>query len=254
MAESPVVRLQRGFGRILDEARGQSRRPVTDYQRETARETGVALDLMSEAAGAGSAMTDEQRIFLAQSAAGMRARETVLLGIPNRSVAEESELQMIRREMARIEGRPVLEPRQEAPGRIRALLGPIAASPVLAILAHPVTWIVLGLGLIGVQTARLNNAKADLAEARDQVEQIEGERDAWKDRAEAYGQAVADARELARQTADALEAERARAARAAALERRRQRDVQSVLTGSPEPPAWSLRDDETIPPGPAAGN
>lgn len=253
MAEPPIARFGHALARILNKVQ-QGRRHVTDHQRETARETGVALDLMAEAAGAGADTTDEQRIFLAQSAVGMRAREAVLVGIPNRSVTEETELQMIRREMARIEGRPVLEPRQESSGGMRGLLGPLAATPALTILAHPVTWIVIGLGFIGIQTARLNSVKNDLAEAREQVDQIEGERDAWKDRAEAYGQAVADARQLARETADALEAERARAARAAAQERRRQRDVQNVLTDSPEPPAWSLRDDETVPIGPAPGN
>lgn len=235
------------------------RRPETEHQRETARETGVALGLMHEAQGAGADATDEQRIFLAGAAAGMRAREAVLLGVPNRSQIEETELQMIRREMARLEGRedpagqrPRLVPRA-AVAATQRILGPIAASPLIAILAHPLTWIAVGLAALGIQTARLNNAKDDLREAREQAAQAVEDRDAWKGRAEAYATAVADARAVALATAEALEAERARAARAAALERRRQRDVQNVITGGSEPPAWSLRDDGDSP-GPAAGN
>ena len=67
--------------------------------------------------------------------------------------------------------------------------------------------------------------------------------EAWQARSEEYRQALVDAANVARFAADALEAERAAQARAAARERRRNRDIQDVLTGSPEPPAWRLRDD-----------
>ena len=57
-------------------------------------------------------------------------------------------------------------------------------------------------------------------------------------------EALVAAQQLTRATADALTSEREARARAAARERRRVREIQNVLTGAPEPPAWRLRDDE----------
>jgi hypothetical protein len=102
-----LARFERGFRRMgawaLDPL--QRRRRVTEGQEVTAQETRTMLGLMAQANSAGAAMTDEQRLMMIQAAPGMRAREAVLLSIPNRSSVEENELHMIRREMAALEGR-----------------------------------------------------------------------------------------------------------------------------------------------------
>lgn len=132
-----------------------------------------------------------------------------------------------------------------------AALGPVGGGVgILGLLGGVRPWMLWSGALAsvfawsGIQTARLNHAKADLNEARDAVETLEQQRDDWKERATQYAQAVTDAREIATQNAQQLEAERRRQARAAETERRRQRELQGVLTNSGEPPAWSLRDDE----------
>lgn len=241
------VRIGQGIGARFDRLRG--RRTVTAHQQETARETGAMLGLMAEANSAGAAMSDEQRLLMIRAAPGMRAREAVLLGIANRSVVEENELHMIRREMARIEGR-------DAPAgwvstgkaRVTGFLAPLAAIGGVRLWMIFAGLFALSGGATAIQTARLNHAKNDLAEARHTAQENYEAAQRWEERAHAYEQATADAAQAARTTAAALEAERQRARRAAARERRRQNEVQSVLTGGP-PPAWSLRDDAPQPGG-----
>lgn len=249
MTTAPVLaRFHRGFERIGGQIAGtwhrlRGRRTVTAHQQETARETGAMLGLMAEANSAGAAMSDEQRMLLIRAAPGMRAREAVLLGIANRSVVEENELHMIRREMARIEGR-------DAPAgwvstgraRVTGFLTPLAAIGGLRLWMVFAGLFALTGGATAIQTARLNHAKDELTEARRTARENYEAAQRWEERAHAYEQATADAAQAARTTAAALEAERQRARRAAARERRRQNEVQSVLTGG-DPPAWRLRDD-----------
>lgn len=142
---------------------------------------------------------------------------------------------------------------------------PAPAAPVrflgsgVASLVPAIPWII-GIGLIasvtGWGSAVWNGWKVDRLENR--VERLTEQRDAPCTAAEMRGQttrascsalsrahsALAEAGEITRATAAALEAERAATARARARERRRVRDIQNVLAGSPEPPAWRLRDDE----------
>lgn len=243
LLDDTASRVRRGFERTL--RRG---RPVTPYQTDTARETRVGLQLMAEATAAAGAMTDEQRMFLATSAPGMRRREAVLLAIPNRSMVEENELQMIRREMAKIEGRdaaPVLVRRAQpwAPQGFLAPLGALAGVRLWMVLAAG--WALTG-GALAVQSALKERIEDQRDQAREDLAQATAERDAWRERSEQYAQAVTDAREAAQQTAAALDAERRRVARAAARERRRNAEIANVLSGG-EPPAWSLRDDESVP-------
>lgn len=239
-----LARLKRGFLRLWGRAVAWvrdplgKRRTVTEGHQVNAQETATMLGLMADANAAGADMTDEQRLLLIQAAPGMRAREAVLLGIPNRSLVEENELHMIRREMARMEGRT-------------APVGPrrfFAAPALLGGLQPWMIWtgaVVLLLGALGIQTGRLESAKANLREARAEAQQAHEAAESWRERTEQYAQAVTDARETARMSAEALTAEREARARAARAERRRQREIQDVLANSPEPPAWSLRDDGT---------
>ena len=233
-----LARFERGFRRMgawaLDPL--QRRRRVTEGQEVTAQETRTMLGLMAQANAAGGAMTDEQRLMLIQAAPGMRAREAVLLSIPNRSSVEENELHMIRREMAALEGRDV-QPRRLLP-----------ALPAVAGIAVRPWMLWAGALLISLTWGLYSDIRAGRAELqRDEAERLavtNRERaEAWQERAENYRVALIDAAQVARHAADALEAERERQARAAARERRRNREIQDVLSGSPDAPDWRLRDD-----------
>lgn len=209
------------------------RRPVTEGQRETARETGVMLGMMAQAQAAPE-MTDEQRILLIQAAPGMRAREAVLLSIPNRSVVEENELHMIRREMARIEGR------DEAPApqtQARGFLGAAVAAPGVGLLMNPMVWAAAaGVGLFGwgawngVQADRFkaerNEARAELASVERDLIAANAERDMLRDAAQ-----QADAQ--SQQAAQTIEAERARRLRAEREARRIRDAMEQARAGGP---------------------
>lgn len=233
-----LARFERGFRRMgawaLDPL--QRRRRVTEGQEVTAQETRTMLGLMAQANSAGAAMTDEQRLMMIQAAPGMRAREAVLLSIPNRSSVEENELHMIRREMAALEGRDV-QPRRFLPA-LPAVAG-FALRPWMlwaGALLISLTW-----GLYSDIRAGRAELRADEAERLARTNYERAER--WQSTANEYREALIDAANVANQAAIALEAERERQARAAARERRRNREIQDVIAGSPEPPAWSLRDD-----------
>ena len=244
-----LARLRRGFGRIRagiarrwDRLRG--RRPVTEGHINQERETRTSLGLMAQAAGAADP-TPEQAIFLSQSIHGMRQRVAYLRGsVPNRSLAEERELVTIEAWLKAHEqgdAPPGWEARPQA--RPMAFLGPLAAVGGLRL------WMVFaGLfafagGATAIQTARLNHAKGDLAETRADLAMTERALTEARATAQELARAVQAADALSHQTAANLQAERDRRARAAAIERRRQREIQDVLTGR-EPPAWRLRDDE----------
>lgn len=252
-----LARLRRGFVRIGERVKARwdrlrGRRQVTAYQEETARETGAMLGLMAEANSAGAAMSDEQRLLMIRAAPGMRAREAMLLSIPNRSVVEENELHMIRREMAALEGRDapagwVSRPRAAVTG----FLAPLAAMGGLRLWMVFAGLFALSGGAFAIQGAVLKHTAHERDEARHTARQNYEAAQRWEERAHAYEQATADAAAAARTTAAALETERRRAARAAARERVRQHEVQNVLTGG-DAPAWRLRDDAPEPGG-AAG-
>lgn len=220
------------------------RREGTPGQIDQERETAVSLGLMADAKAAGAEMTDEQAIFLSSSMEGMRNRISVLLGVPDRSLAQDRELVMIQRELARLEGRsdaPVLVPREEAQTGPKRFLGAVAGLQLWHALA--IGWAVT-FGLLGVQSARLASAKGDLTEALEVAEANQRAAARWELAAEEYREGLVDAANVARQAADALQDEREEQARRAARERRRNREIANVLTDSPEPPNWSLRESE----------
>lgn len=240
---------------LLDRARSLlKRRPAsTEGHTETARETGVALGLMAQAADAAEP-TPEQQIFLSQAEHGMRERLSMLLGIPHRSLAQEREKLAIEQWLAR--GSPQ-EPVQ-APRRIKALLSPSGLATSLASMAPLLPWIIGGTLLFTVTgwgTSIWNGWRVGNLERR--VEILTDERDAPCTATEVAGHttraacrslahandALAQAGDLTRQVAADLTAERTRNAAAAARERRRNREIANVLTHSPDPPSWSLRDD-----------
>lgn len=135
-----------------------------------------------------------------------------------------------------------------------SLFGPVGAvaSPWAGILASPMTWAVLAFAVpasvAAVQTARLEHAKHDLADAQRTARQNAQAAASWRERADAYAHATEDAQAAARITTNTLEAERARARAAAARERRRQDELRQVDSGG-APPSWerSLRGDAATP-------
>jgi len=222
------------------------RRPVTTGHQETARETGVMLGLMADANAAGPEMTDEQRILLINAAPGMRAREAVLLNIPNRSTVEENELHMIRREMAKLEGREQAAPAQP---QIRGFLGPLAPAGVAIGMVRPwMLWTgaIAAVGVWGayndVRAGRLENerneARATIGTLEREVMEASAQRDALAD-------AVASADAQSQQAAQTIEAERARRLRAE-REARRIRDAmdQARAGGNVDYGFGGVRDDQ----------
>jgi hypothetical protein len=221
---------------------------------EQLRETQVALSLMANATND----PDQQRMAT-DIEDGSEKRLKKLLERPILTLEEKRERDAIQAALAeRRRSFDLPTPAVDAPpaqtqvrgimGAPRRFFGSVATIgggwQVWAI-AAAIT--LSGWGTAAVQAAIKERIEDQRDAARDAIEDIEEQRDDWKRRAEAYAQAVADARQAAQQSAAALEAERAAQARAAARERRRQREVQNVLANSPEPPAWSLRDDESVP-------
>lgn len=205
------------------------------------RETEVSLSLMASATG------EEQARMATDIEHGAEERLTVLLDKPRLSIAEKRERDAIQAALAArrqaFDAGPVLAPR-EGPTLPARFLGAAAGIQLWQVLAGVILVLLAGLG---VQTARLESAKADLKETQRLATSNARAAAEWEERAELYEQALGDAREAARQAAADLERQRAIAARAARAEQRRQRDIQNVLANSPEPPAWSLRDPGTDP-------
>lgn len=245
-----LARLRRGYARMWAWCvQKVTRRPrATEGHLDQEAQTNTSLGLMAQAAAAGADMTPEQQIFLSQSEHGMRERLSVLLGIPHRSLAQEREKVAIEAWLARGASSAPQALMAEPPGFL---------ARIMASLIPFFPYILIGgllLSVTGWGGTLINGWRADRAEhQRDRFREIaDNNYRQWEiqhrlaaDRLEA----LTAAQQLSQATADALTAEREARARAAARERRRQREIANVLTASPEPPAWRLRDDQ-----PAAGS
>ena len=204
------------------------------------RERRVSLSMM---AGADPENPDQQRMA-SEIEHDAEARLTVLLGKPQLTLEEKRERDAIQTALqqrrAGFGDAPVLVARTGAwtPPRFLGALGGVQLWQALA-----VGWAVT-FGLLGVQTARVASLKGHEREMRQDLREAQNTIDHYQQREAQYDAALQSARVQATETADALERERSRAARAAAAERRRQREIQDVLAHSPEPPAWSLRNNE----------
>lgn len=233
MIESLVEKVAQGWARNFAP---QALRLANEARVEGA----TALYAADQASAEGDIQTAKQR-------AAWITQIQRLEGIYNRDLAQGLLLQQLRRNVRELDrteqnfAGPAPTPRM---GFLGAALG--AAGPLSMV--RP--WMLWGGALAsvfawgGIQTARLNHAKHDLTQARDDLNTAQEQREAWKQRSEQYAQAVADAREVSRISTAQLEAERRRAARASDLERRRQREIQAILANSGDAPAWRLRDDE----------
>jgi hypothetical protein len=240
-----LARLERGFRRMgswtlarVTGARGYRFEGEQEAHAEQARETEITLGLM-----AGASPDDPDQVRMASEIEhGAENRLTVLLGKARLTMEEKGERDAIQAAIsARRQGFAVVG----APAQPRRFL---PALPAIAGFALRPWMLWAGALLMALTWGLYSDIRAGRAElARDEAESLARtnyERaEAWQRTANEYRQAVIDAANVARMAADALDAERAAQARAAARERRRNRDIQDVLTGSPEPPAWRLRDD-----------
>ncbi len=226
------------------------RRHVTEGQEVTAQETRTMLGLMADANAAGASMTDEQRLMLIQAAPGMRAREAVLLGIPNRSTVEENELHMIRREMAALEGRPVVQPQRFLPA-IPAVAG-FAVRP----------WMLWGGALAavalwgGYNDVRAGRAENQRDEARADLERVRDDLAVTMTLNQRLSQTVAAAGRDAAETAATFEAERARRLAAEREARRIRNEMERARAGagSVDYGFGSVRDTGAGSPGAGGGD
>lgn len=240
-----LERFGRGFRRMgrwtvarVTGARGYRFEGEQEAHAELARETTISLGLMAAAD-----QNDPDQIRMASEIEhGAENRLTVLLGKARLTMEEKGERDAIQAAIsARRQGFAAVG----APAQPRRFL---PALPAIAGFALRPWTLWAGALLMALTWGLYSDIRAGRAELqRDEAESLARanyERaEAWQARSEEYRQALVDAANVARFAADALEAERAAQARAAARERRRNRDIQDVLTGSPEPPAWRLRDD-----------
>lgn len=241
LKEAPA-RIARGWQRTFDRPEG------SEGQLAQERETAVSLGLMAQAAAAGPDMTDQQAIFLSASQRGMRDRVAVLLGIPHRSLAQDRELVMIQRELARIEGRaaPPALVRREGVGAL-GFLPAVSAIGMLGAVRPWMLWsaaVGLSMGFGAIQSARLENAKGDLREARGDVQRLERETAALSVERDLLADAARQAAAQSQATAQTIEQERARRLRAE-REARRIRDAmeQARAGGSVDYGFGGVRDD-----------
>jgi hypothetical protein len=243
-----LARLARGATRLYWEtpkrlilgARGYRFDGEQEAHAEQLRETQVSLSLMA------TASDDPEHIRMASEIEhGAENRLTVLLGKARLTMEEKGERDAIQRAIsARRQsfGAPGLTPANSGLRRL------IPAIPAVAGFALRPWMLWAGALLMALTWGLYSDIRAGRAELRadenERLAETNRERaEAWQERAEHYRTGLIDAAEVARQAADALEAERQRQARAAARERRRQREVQDVLSGSPDAPDWRLRDD-----------
>lgn len=129
------------------------------------RQTEVSLSMMATA----NADDPDQTRMATEIEHDAEARLTVLLGKPRLTLEEKRERDAIQAAIsARRQGFSgnVLVPREEAPTGPRRFLAPLMAHPAAAILLSPWTWLVISLGLLGLQTGRIGNLQDDVRDAR----------------------------------------------------------------------------------------
>lgn len=242
-----LARLERGFRRMWGWAVAKVRgaRPYRydgeeEAHAEQLRETQIALGLMASA----DASDPDQLRMATEIEDGAEARLVVLLGKPRLSLAEKRERDDIQRRITeRRQGfASHLEQRADGGWKPQGFAGLAAVS-----LVRP--WMLWTAALAAVAMwGGYNDIRAGRAEnQRDEAERAARSNaaaaESWRERANEYRLAVIDAAEVARLAAADLERERAARARAQQRERIRQREIQDVLSGSDDAPAWRLRDD-----------
>lgn len=202
------------------------------------RERRVSLSMMETA----DAEDPDQTRMATEIEHDAEARLTVLLGKPRLTLEEKRERDAIQAAIsARRQGFSgnVLVPREGVETGPKRFLGAIGGIQLWQALA--VGWAVT-FGLLGVQTARVASLKGDVREMADTARENAATAHRWQERAEEYREGLIDAAGVAREAANALEAERLANVRRAERERRRNREVANVLARSPDAPEWRLRE------------
>jgi len=251
-----IVERARGFvDRTLAQARPYRFEGEQENHADLLRERRVSLSMMEAA----DPENPDQIRMASEIEHDAEARLTVLLTKPRLTLEEKRERDAIQ---AAIQGRrqgfgdapPVLEARTE-PTRLARFLGPLAASPALAILTSPITWIVVGIGAFGIQTARLENAKDDLQDARADLAMSERNAADLANTNERLTAEVNNANREVSQSAANWQAERDRRLRAQQEARRIRDAVEQARAGNSVDYGFGgVRDDGTTPPSPAGGD
>ena len=255
MAKHPVVNamvdaLTRPLGR-----RGYRFDGEQDNHAEQAAQTGVSLGLMAAAAQ----RTDDDGLRQAlQTEHTMRERLTVLNDHRRqRGLTQEEawERASIIKGLEALGTPATLETLGDKPMSLFGAVGQprrfLPALPGLAwaqVLMTPWTLVVLALAGVGVQTARLNNAKDDLTEARGDLAAAVRSLETARETAERLADGIQQADAQTRATAELVERERRRRS-AAEREARRIRDaMEQARAGSPvEYGFGGVRDAEPVP-------
>lgn len=239
---------------IITGARAYRYEGEREAHADQLRETEISLSLMNTA----DATNPDQGRMASDIEHGAEARLTVLLEKPRLTLEEKRERDAIQ---AAIQARragfgetPVLVPRESkwAPARF---LGPLAASPVAAILLSPWTWLVITLGLLGLQTGRIGNLKDDVRDLRADVAMAERHLADAAETVRDLSAQVNNANAAASQTAETIEAERARRLRAERDAARIRNEMAQARSGGPVDYGFgSVRNDGTAPTGSGSGD
>ncbi len=254
-----LARLERGYRRMwswcvarLQGARAYRFDGEERAQEDQLRETRVSLAMMA------SATDDPDQLRMATDIEdGAEKRLAVLLGKPQLALAEKRERDDIQRALqARRQSfdAPRLVQRTDGGWRPQGF----AAIGAMAAFRPWMAWagaIALLLGLVGVQTGRLANAKADLREERAEtaalardLAQTNAERDLLAD-------AVQQAGAQNRQAAETMEAERARRLRAEREARSIRNAMEQARAGNSVDYGFGgVRDDGQATPGASGGD
>lgn len=219
------------------------------------RETQISLSLMANA----DAENPDQVRMASEIEDGAENRLTVLLGKPRLTLEEKRERDAIQAAIqARrqsFDGAPVLVERTTLKTRVQGFLPAVAAAPWLGVLLSPWTWLVVTLGLLGLQTGRIGNLKDDVRDLRADLAMSERHlADSTELVRDLTGQ-VNSANAAASQTAETIEAERARRLRAE-REARRIRDAiaQARNGGDVDYGFGGVRNDGPPAPGAPSGD
>jgi hypothetical protein len=260
-----LARLERGFHWCVRKVKAAVRwlytkavgaRPYRFAGEEAAhadqlRETQVSLALM---ASAGADDPDQQRMAT-DIEDGMEKRLAVLLDKPLLSLAEKRERDSIQAALA-------AKRRGDLPAHLvaREPAGParFAALGAVAGIRPWMIWtgaVVLLLGALGIQTGRIESAKADLREARAENRQLETEIMEANAVAQHFRDQALEADRLSQATAANIEAERARRLRAEREARSIRNAMEQARAGNAVDYGFGgVRDDGPATPGPSGGD
>lgn len=225
-----LARFERGFRRMgrwtaarVSGARSYRFEGEQEAHADRARQTEISLGLMA------SASTDPEQIRMASEIEhDAEERLTVLLGKARLTMEEKGERDSIQVAISArrqgLAGAPVAAPRR--------FLGPLAASPVLAILLSPYTWLVALGAFCVLQMGLKERVENQRDEARRELAEVEESLDALVILNDRLQRDINNANRSAAQTAETIEAERARRLEAERVARRIRNEMERARAGA----------------------